>query len=62
MCIRDSGGADQSHAEQFGIVLDHGSSLTRCMSWAVDSLRDNGTLARLQQRWLADAGRAPVLS
>ena len=33
-------------------MLDHGSSLTRCMSWAVDSLRDNGTLARLQQRWL----------
>lgn len=60
--LPDDGGADQSHAEQFGIVLDHGSSLTRCMSWAVDSLRDNGTLARLQQRWLADAGRAPVLS
>lgn len=48
--------------EQFGIVLGHGSSLTRCVSWAVDSLRSNGTLDRLKQRWLADAGRAPLLS
>jgi len=48
--------------EQFGIVLDHGSSLTRCVSWAVDTLGEEGTLDRLRQRWLADAGRAPVLS
>jgi polar amino acid transport system substrate-binding protein len=47
--------------EQFGIVLDHHSSLTRCVSWAVDSLREDGTLDRLVQRWLADAGKAPVL-
>ncbi|MDA2889505.1 ABC transporter substrate-binding protein [Mycolicibacterium sp. BiH015] len=60
--LPDDGGPDQSGVEQFGIVLDHGSSLTRCVSWAVDSLRDDGTLALLQQRWLADAGRAPVLS
>lgn len=49
-------------AEQFGVVLGHDSSLTRCVSWAVDSLRADGTLDRLKQRWLADAGRAPVLS
>lgn len=49
-------------AEQLGIVLDHGSSLTRCVSWAVDALSEDGTLDRLRQRWLADAGRAPVLS
>ncbi|PRC42544.1 amino acid ABC transporter substrate-binding protein, partial [Mycobacterium sp. ITM-2017-0098] len=48
--------------EQFGIVLGHDSSLTRCVSWAVDSLRGDGTLDRLKQRWLADAGRAPVLN
>lgn len=48
--------------EEFGVVLEHGSPLTRCVSWAVDTLRGNGTLSRLQQRWLADAGRAPVLS
>jgi polar amino acid transport system substrate-binding protein len=48
--------------EQFGIVLDKGSPLTRCVSWAVDTLREDGTLDRLEQRWLADAGKAPVLA
>jgi polar amino acid transport system substrate-binding protein len=48
--------------EQFGIVLDKGSPLTRCVSWAVDTLRDDGTLARLEHEWLTDAGKAPVLT
>ena len=48
--------------EQFGIVLNRGSSLTRCVSNAVDTLRSSGTLARLQEQWLTDAGKAPVLS
>lgn len=47
--------------EQFGIVLNKDSPLTRCVSSAVDSLRDDGTLATLQTTWLAEAGRAPVL-
>ena len=47
--------------EQFGIVLDKGSALTRCVSSAVDALRDGGTLAALQDKWLAGAGKAPVL-
>lgn len=48
--------------EQFGIVLDKGSPLTWCVSWAVDALREDGTLDRLEQRWLADAGKAPMLA
>ncbi len=48
--------------EQLGIVLDKGSALTRCVSWAVDSLRGEGTLDHLRQRWLTDAGKAPVLA
>jgi polar amino acid transport system substrate-binding protein len=47
--------------EQFGIVLDKDSSLTPCVSAAVDALRADGTLAHLQQQWLAGAGKAPVL-
>jgi polar amino acid transport system substrate-binding protein len=50
------------NVEQFGIVLDKGSSLTRCVSWAVDGLREDGTLDRLKQQWLTDAGKAPVLA
>jgi polar amino acid transport system substrate-binding protein len=47
--------------EQFGIVLDKGSPLTGCVSGAVDALRADGTLDRLQQQWLAEAASAPVL-
>jgi len=47
--------------EQFGIVLDKGSALTTCVSGAVDALRTDGTLASLQQQWLNEAGKAPVL-
>jgi polar amino acid transport system substrate-binding protein len=47
--------------EQFGIVLNKDSPLTRCVSAAVDALRDDGTLAALQNTWLAEAGKAPLL-
>jgi polar amino acid transport system substrate-binding protein len=48
--------------EQFGIVLEENSPLTRCVSSTVDALRTDGTLTKLQERWLANAGKAPVLS
>jgi polar amino acid transport system substrate-binding protein len=47
--------------EQFGMVLDKGSSLTSCVSQAVDALRADGTLQKLQQRWLTDTAGAPEL-
>ncbi|WP_380281372.1 ABC transporter substrate-binding protein [Kitasatospora purpeofusca] len=47
--------------EQFGLVLDKGSRLTGCVSAAVDALRADGTLARLEKEWLSDAVAAPVL-
>lgn len=47
--------------EQFGIVLDKGSPLTGCVTKAVDGLKSDGTLDKLQKQWLsADAG-APEL-
>lgn len=46
--------------EQLGFVLDLGSPLTQCVSKAVDALRADGTLASLQEQWLAGGG-APVL-
>jgi polar amino acid transport system substrate-binding protein len=48
--------------EQFGMVLDLGSPLTGCVSGAVDALREDGTLDRLEQQWLADVAGAPELS
>ncbi|MBK3625804.1 amino acid ABC transporter substrate-binding protein [Streptomyces sp. MBT49] len=47
--------------EQFGLVLDKGSALTSCVSAAVDALRADGTLAKIEQQWLSDAVDAPVL-
>ncbi|MEO5743297.1 MAG: transporter substrate-binding domain-containing protein, partial [Terracoccus sp.] len=46
--------------EQFGAVLDKGSALTPCVSKAIDALRSDGTLDKLQQEYLANAG-APEL-
>lgn len=47
--------------EQFGLVLDKGSALTSCVTGAVDALREDGTLAKIEQEWLSDAVDAPVL-
>ncbi|MFB9908737.1 ABC transporter substrate-binding protein [Allokutzneria oryzae] len=54
--------ASGGKSEQFGIVLDKGSSLTRCVSAAVDALRADGTLVAAEQQWLTDAGKAPKLT
>lgn len=47
--------------DQFGLVLDKGSKLTAKVSAAVDALRANGTLQKLQDKWLAGYAGAPVL-
>jgi polar amino acid transport system substrate-binding protein len=47
--------------EQFGIALEQGSPLTACVSQAVEALRGDGTLKKLQNTWLTDAAGAPVL-
>ncbi|WP_375477228.1 ABC transporter substrate-binding protein [uncultured Jatrophihabitans sp.] len=47
--------------EQFGLVLDHGSSLTSCVSKAVDALRADGTLEQLRTKWLTNTAGAPEL-
>lgn len=47
--------------EQFGAVLSKGSALTPCVSKAVDALRADGTLEKLQTTWLAQQG-APKLT
>ncbi|WP_432993749.1 ABC transporter substrate-binding protein [Dactylosporangium sp. CA-233914] len=48
--------------EQFGLVLDQGSALTGCVSGAVDALRADGTLRKLQQQWLSATQGAPTLA
>ncbi|MFZ4065621.1 MAG: ABC transporter substrate-binding protein [Rhodoluna sp.] len=48
--------------DQFGLVLDKGSKLTAAVTKALDDLRADGTLSKLEEKWLtADAG-VPVLN
>jgi polar amino acid transport system substrate-binding protein len=46
--------------EQFGMVLSKGSGLTACLNRALTQLRADGTIKRLEAKWLAGA-TAPVL-
>jgi polar amino acid transport system substrate-binding protein len=56
--LEDSG----QGGDQFGLLLEKGSPLTECVTAAVDALREDGTLAALEQEWLSDVADAPVLS
>lgn len=47
--------------EYFGMVFEDGNPLVECVNQALGRLRDDGTLADIQQEWLADKADAPVL-
>jgi len=47
--------------DQWGALLQKGSSLTSCVSAAVDALRESGELAALEQKWISDKANAPVI-
>ena len=53
---RASWPVNETNPEQFGLLLEKGSSLTACVSAAVDALRADGTLAALREA-VADGGR-----
>jgi polar amino acid transport system substrate-binding protein len=48
--------------EQFGLAFEKGSPLVPCVNEAIESLKTDGTLAALQDEWLAGYGGAPVIS
>ena len=52
---------DGKSGDEFGLVLAKDSPLTAKVSAAVDTLRDNGELQKIADKWLADAADAPVL-
>ncbi|RKS05822.1 amino acid ABC transporter substrate-binding protein (PAAT family) [Nocardiopsis sp. Huas11] len=54
--------ATDADTEQFGLVLDLDSPLTDCVTEAVDALREDGTLAELEQEWLSEAADVPELA
>jgi polar amino acid transport system substrate-binding protein len=47
--------------EHFGMVFAKGNSLVKCVDDALATLKSDGTLAALRQKWLGKAAGAPVL-
>jgi polar amino acid transport system substrate-binding protein len=47
--------------ERFGMVFEQGNPLRRCVNRALNRLWANGAIKRIQSRWLARVGGAPVL-
>ena len=47
--------------EQFGLLFEKGNPLVSCVNTALEALRADGTLAKIQDQWLAAAAGAPVL-
>lgn len=52
---------DATGGDSYGLVLPKGSSLTKPVTKAVDELRADGTLKKLQTQWLSSATKVPVL-
>ncbi|HKE70725.1 MAG TPA: ABC transporter substrate-binding protein [Nocardioidaceae bacterium] len=48
--------------EQFGLLMEKGSELAPCVNKALGTLKDNGTLAQIEQRWMSQSVDVPTLS
>ncbi len=48
--------------EQFGLLFEKDNPLVGCVNEALDALKGDGTLAEIQQTWLAEKVDAPVLT
>lgn len=47
--------------DEWGALLAKDSSLTACVSKAIDAMRSSGELAQLNKRWMSQAAGAPEL-
>lgn len=50
----------QGPQEHFGLVFQKGNPLARCVNKAINAMRADGTLKKLEVRWLGQKG-APIL-
>jgi polar amino acid transport system substrate-binding protein len=48
--------------EQFGLLMTKGSDLAPCVNRALTTLKENGTLDQIEQRWMSQYADAPTLS
>ena len=54
--------SDSFAADQFGLVFDLENPLVECVNIALQTLKDNGMLAEIEQTWLSDKTSAPVIN
>ena len=47
--------------ERFGMVFEKGNKLVGCVNYALNQLKADGTLQKIQEKWLAKVGGAPIL-
>jgi polar amino acid transport system substrate-binding protein len=51
----------KAEGEEWGALLGKGSSLTGCVSEAIEALEESGELEKITQRWMSQAAEAPQL-
>ena len=54
--------AGDEAGDQFGLVLSKGNPLLECVDQALSSMTEDGTLAAIEEKWLAENAGIPVLS
>jgi polar amino acid transport system substrate-binding protein len=47
--------------DQFGLVLEKGNPLVACVDKALESMKADGTLAKIEAEWLSSATGVPVI-
>jgi polar amino acid transport system substrate-binding protein len=52
---------ENGKTEEFGIVFEQGSELLPCVNRALETLKDDGTLADIEHKWLSDVVNVPEL-
>ncbi|HEX4307334.1 MAG TPA: ABC transporter substrate-binding protein [Solirubrobacterales bacterium] len=51
----------KAEGEEWGALLAKESSLTQCISGAIEALEESGELEKITQRWMSQAAEAPQL-
>ncbi|HJQ05954.1 MAG TPA: ABC transporter substrate-binding protein [Nocardioides sp.] len=52
---------DGGTPEEFGMLFQKGNPLVSCVDWALGQLKQDGTLAAIEKKWLSDVVSVPVL-
>jgi polar amino acid transport system substrate-binding protein len=52
----------EGRTEEFGLLLEKDNELVTCLNTALDALDEDGTLEKLEKRWLSQVTDVPELS